>query len=68
MAVQDVSNHMTTNMDGSVMDIHPHIFKKYKKEPTMINGKSHYTSLDGTWELSFKDCGIWAVTNKTNDR
>ena len=68
MAVQNASNNIAPKLYDSVMDVQPHIFKNFKKEPTMVNGKSHYTSLDGTWILAFKDCGIWAITNDTNDR
>ena len=37
------------------------IFQLYEIENTVINGKVHYTSDDGTRGLWFAECGLWAV-------
>ena len=39
----------------------PSIFQLCKIENTLINGKAHYTSEEGTWAISFASCGVWIV-------
>ena len=43
------------------------IFQLYEIENTVINGKAHYTSDDGTRGVWFPECGLWIVGHP-NDR
>ena len=37
------------------------MFILYEIENTVINGKAHYTSDEGTMAISFASCGLWIV-------
>ena len=49
-----------------VRDKHPEIFTTYRKELTVDNERPYYISHDRKWNLAFRDCGFWAITNDTH--
>ena len=43
-------------------DAHSYIFTTYRIENNLLNGRVHYTSIDGTQAIAYNnDEGIWCI-------
>ena len=66
LVVSECSPRIEVLGGGAAKQTHSGIFTTYTIEPDLMNGRVHYTSLDGTKAIAFGGNGVWYIQPVAN--